>query len=167
MLENLLTLWRTSAAGRAYAQLGERDRLAVTGLAAFLALVVIYLAIWRPIAAWQDAADARYQRQLGVLEWMRAHETEARAAARGADAQRDGGNSMLSVVSSTANRAGVKLTRFQPEGSGGVSVVIQNQPFNAVLRWLDDLADEGIDVRTLSIDRQGQNGLINGRINLI
>lgn len=167
VLDNFKHQLRASAAWQFYSALGDRDRLAVVGLAAFLALVLIYLAIWRPVSEWRDGANSRYQQQLGVLEWMRTHEADARAAARTAATERSGNDSMLSVVSSTANRAGVKLTRFQPESGGGVSVVIQNQPFNAVLRWIDDLASERIRVRTLSIDRQGQSGLVNGRINLI
>jgi general secretion pathway protein M len=168
VFETLQQQWQASSVAKAYAALTERDRLAVLGLAAFLGLVVLYLGIWTPAHDWNLAADQRYQRQFGVLQWMRANEQDARAAARSsAAAQRGGNNSMLTRVSSSADRAGVKLTRFQPEGGGGVAIVIQNQPFNAVLRWLDDLARERIQVRQLSLDRQGQSGLVNGRIKLI
>ena len=168
MFETLKQQWQASSAARAYHELSERDHLAVLGLAAFLGLVVLYLGIWAPAHNWKTAADERYQRQFSVLQWMRAHEADARASARSAAAaQGSGNNSMLTQVSSTADRAGVKLTRFQPEGGGGVSIVIQNQNFNAVLRWLDDLARERIQVRQLSLDRQGQSGLVNGRIKLI
>lgn len=168
MFETLHQQWQASSLARTYAALTERDRLAVLGLAAFLGLVVLYLGIWTPAHDWNVAADERYQRQFGVLQWMRANEENARAAARSSAAAQGGGNSsMLTRVSSSANRAGVKLTRFQPEGGGGVAIVIQNQPFNAVLRWLDELARERIQVRQLSLDRQGQSGLVNGRIKLI
>ena len=168
MFETLHQQWQASSLARTYAALTERDRLAVLGLAAFLGLVVLYLGIWAPAHDWNVAADARYQRQFGVLQWMRANEENARAAARSSAAAQGGGNSsMLTRVSSSANRAGVKLTRFQPEGGGGVAIVIQNQPFNAVLRWLDELARDRIQVRQLSLDRQGQSGLVNGRIKLI
>ena len=168
MFETLQQQWQASSLARTYAELTERDRLAVLGLAAFLGLVVLYLGIWTPAHDWNLAADARYQRQFGVLQWMRANEENARAAARSSAAAQGGANSsMLTRVSSSANRAGVKLTRFQPEGGGGVAIVIQNQPFNAVLRWLDELARERIQVRQLSLDRQGQSGLVNGRIKLI
>ena len=168
MFDTLHQQWQASSLARTYAALTERDRLAVLGLAAFLGLVVLYLGIWAPAHDWNVAADARYQRQFGVLQWMRANEENARAAARSSAAAQGGGNSsMLTRVSSSANRAGVKLTRFQPEGGGGVAIVIQNQPFNAVLRWLDELARDRIQVRQLSLDRQGQSGLVNGRIKLI
>lgn len=168
MFETFRQHWQSSSLARTYAALTERDRLAVLGLAAFLGLVVLYFGVWTPAHDWNVAADERYQRQFGVLQWMRTNEENARAAARSSAAAQGGGNnSMLTRVSSSANRSGVKLTRFQPEGGGGVAIVIQNQPFNAVLRWLDELARERIQVRQLSLDRQGQSGLVNGRIKLI
>jgi len=168
VFETLQQQWQASSLARAYEALTERDRLVVLGLAAFLGLVVLYLGVWAPAHDWNVAAGDRYQRQFSVLQWMRANEDDARAAARSSAAgQRSGNSSMLTRVSSSANRAGVRLTRFQPEGGGGVAIVIQNQPFNAVLRWLDDLARERIQVRQLSLDRQGPSGLVNGRIKLI
>lgn len=167
MFAEVMQRFRGTALWQLYQQLGDRDRIAVLGLGAFLLVVLVYLAVWRPVSLWSEGANDRYQRQLSVLEWMRSHADEARAAAQSAAGQRTGSDSMLSVVSSTASRAGVKLTRFQPESAGGVSVVIQNQPFNAVVRWIADLDRQQIRVRTLSIERQGQSGLVNARINLI
>ena len=156
-----------SAAGRWYAGLGERDRLAVAALLAFLVVVLIYLALWTPISSFAEAADRRYTDTEALLGWMKLTEQEARASSSTAPGPRSGG-SLLTLVANSASEAGVQLTRFQPEGSGGVSVVLQNQDFNAVIRWLEHLTvREQVVVRQLSIDGQEKPGLINARINLI
>lgn len=75
---------------------------------------------------------------------------------------------MLTLVANSAARSGVQLLRYQPEGSGGVSVVLQNQPFNTVIQWLSDLEQtDHVGVKQISIDDQTEPGMVNARINLI
>lgn len=156
-----------SAAGRWYAALGDRDRMAVLALGAFLALVLAYVAVWMPLRSYAAAAETRYEQGEALLSWMQLTEDEARTSARSSSGPRSGA-SLLTLVANTASEAGVQLTRFQPEGGGGVSVVLQKQDFNAVLRWLERLTvREQVVVRQLSIDDQDEPGLINARINLI
>ena len=167
LLDRARTEFDRSAAGRWLAGLGERDRLAVIGLSAFLGVVAIYLLLWLPISDFAEAADARYKKQEALLGWMKGTEADARASSANSTGARSGA-SLLTLVANSASEAGVQLTRFQPEGSGGVSVVLQNQDFNAVLRWLERLTlREQVVVRQLSIDDQETPGLINARINLL
>lgn len=167
MLERFDNAFRESAVGRWFATLEPNERTMVTVLAGFLAIVLVYLAIWRPLSEWSNRADALYQRQIAVLDWMRLHESEARAAGQRSDSTRESG-SLLTVVANSAAQAGIQLLRYQPEGSGGVSVVLQNQPFNAVIAWVAQLQQEDhVTVKQISIDAQTEPGLINARIILI
>jgi general secretion pathway protein M len=167
MRERLDNAFRGSAIGRWFATLEPNERTMVTVLAAFLVVVLLYLAIWRPLSEWSNRADALYQRQIAVLDWMRLHESEARAAGQRSDSTRESG-SLLTVVANSAAHAGVQLLRYQPEGSGGVSVVLQNQSFNAVIAWVAELEQEDhVTVKQISIDAQSEPGLINARIILI
>ncbi len=52
----------------------------VTLLVAFIVVLLLYTRVWSPLHDWSNRADAKYQRQLAVLDWMRVHESEARAA---------------------------------------------------------------------------------------
>lgn len=167
MLERFDNAFRESAIGRWFATLEPNERTMVTVLAGFLVVVLLYLAIWRPLSEWSNHADALYQRQIAVLDWMRLHESEARAAGQRSDSTRESG-SLLTVVANSAAHAGVQLLRYQPEGSGGVSVVLQNQSFNAVIAWVAELEQEDhVTVKQISIDAQTEPGLINARIILI
>jgi general secretion pathway protein M len=159
--------FRASAAGRWYGGLEANERSLMAGLAGFLVLVILYLGIWSPLADWSRRADAQYQHQMAVLEWMHQKEKEARAAGQRNEGTPETG-SLLTVVANSAARSGVQLLRYQPEGSGGVSVVLQNQPFNTVIAWLSDLEQrDHVAVKQISIDDQTEPGMVNARINLI
>jgi general secretion pathway protein M len=167
MLQRIDNAFRASVAGRWFATLQPNERTMVTALAGFLVVTVLYLAVWRPITEWSHRADASYQRQLAVLDWMRLHESDARAAGQRSDSSHESG-SLLTVVANSAAQAGLQLLRYQPEGSGGVSVVLQNQSFNSLIAWIAALErDDHVNVKQISIDAQDTPGLVNARITLI
>lgn len=166
MWEKVDTAFRESVIGRWFVSLEPNERTMVSGLFAFLCVVVLYLVIWRPLSEWSSHADAQYRRQLAVVDWMKLHEKEARAAGQHAEGARESG-SLLTTVANSAAHAGIQLLRYQPEG-GGVSVVLQNQSFSALISWIAQLEqDSHVSVRQISIDGQGENGLVNARIILI
>jgi general secretion pathway protein M len=159
--------FRGSSVGRWFETLQPNERTMVTSLVAFLVIVVLYMAVWRPLNEWSNRADALYQRQIAVLDWMRLHESEAKAAGQRADATR-GSGSLLTVVANSAAHTGLQLLRYQPEGSGGVSVVLQNQSFDALIAWIAELEqDDHVTVKQISVDAQAEPGLVNARIILI
>lgn len=159
--------FRESSAGRWFAGLQPNERTMVASLVAFLVVVLLYTTVWRPLSEWSNRADALYQRQIAVLDWMRLHENEAKAAGQRSDTARESG-SLLTVVANSAAHAGLQLLRYQPEGSGGVSVVLQNQSFDALIGWIAELGqDNQVTVKQISIDAQTEPGLVNARIILI
>ena len=51
---------------------------------------------------------------------------------------------------------------------GGISVVLQNQSFDAVIAWIADLEQtDHVAVKQISVDAQSQPGMVNARITLI
>jgi general secretion pathway protein M len=165
--EQIMTELRESAAGRWFDGLAQRDRQIVAGLALALALAIGFTFIWLPIHDWSAAAQERQQSETSLLEWMKANESAAREAGRsGGSTSGAGQGSLLTLVANSAAEAGIQLTRVQPEASG-VSVMLQNQPFSEVLRWLSRMVDQQqVTIRQVSIDRQSAPGLVNARVTL-
>jgi general secretion pathway protein M len=159
---------RESAAGRWFDGLAQRDRQIVTALAIMLSLAIGFTFIWLPIHDWSVAAQQRQQAGTSLLEWMRANEAAARAAGAsgGGGTRASGQGSLLTLVANSAAEAGIQLTRVQPEATG-VSVMLQNQPFSEVLRWLTKMAEQHqVTIRQISIDRQTTPGVVNARVTL-
>ena len=146
--------------------LSPRDRLALLGLGGFLACVLIWLLIIAPIQDWRLRADAGYQRSEGDLAWMRANAGRVAAAGTTSSAAQLDSQALLSRVAATARSAELTLSRYQPEGEG-VTVELQRQDFNRVIRWLQELRERhGVTVGSLSLTRQENAGYVSGRIRL-
>src|SRR3954451_8993528 len=104
--------FRASQVGRRFAALQPNERTMVSALCVFVCVVFVYLVAWRPLSDWSDRADARYQRQMAVVDWMKLHEKEARSAGQRSDASTESG-SLLTTVANSAARAGIQLLRYQ------------------------------------------------------
>jgi general secretion pathway protein M len=159
--------WRRTSVDQWINGLSARDRGAVHGMIVVGAVLLVYGAVWKPVADWRDRADARYRQTVLVHEWIVANEARLQAAGP-ATGERRAGTLLVSLVANSAAGAGIQITRVQPEGQGeGVSVVLQDQDFNQVLHWLDQLTRrEQLTVRQLSIDGQANPGRISARISM-
>jgi general secretion pathway protein M len=159
--------WRASSLGQRFAALELQQQRLVAGVALLLGVGLLYLVVWQPISVWSERAQDRYARELAVLDFLRTNETAARDAARNATPA-GGDGSILTLVAESAAAAGVQLTRYQNEAGGGLSIVLQDQNFDAVLGWLATLErGQRVRIRQLSVDAQGNPGRVNARISII
>ncbi|MBQ74580.1 MAG: hypothetical protein CMQ20_06085 [Gammaproteobacteria bacterium] len=150
-------------AGR-YHQLEKRERSALKLLIAVFTCLFLYFAIWNPAGQYHEASEAELERQLSLLQYMRASEKEARASSKGTK-QVPTGQSLLTAVSRAAQQAGIKPNRLQPEGSGAVSVWFDTVAFDDLMRMLSKMQSQrGIVVQQISIDREEQPGMVRARI---
>ena len=164
--DRLQAALRETGIGRRYRGLDQRERFLLqiavgVGLAA-----ILYLAVFSPAYDFRATALMRYAEQEFRLDWMRSHEAEARR--RGDDeALPSGANrSLLTLIDATARNANVRLTRYRPESDGSVNVVIQQQPFNDVLRWTGLLVAEDLRIMQAAIDAGDAEGIVNARLSI-
>ena len=165
MLGTLTERWQSSATGRWYAAKDARERLTFGVLAVAIVVVLLWTAVWKPLADWQATQASRHSQAENLLEWLAANETRVRAAAH-QDAEAPT-RSILPIVTRAAEARGLNFGRLQPESDGIVSVTLQGQPFNEVIGWIADLyTSEGIAVVRASIDAQETMGLVNAQLRL-
>jgi general secretion pathway protein M len=158
--------FRASAVGRWLAEREPGEQRVVLALVVAVSLTVLWLGIWKPISDWRTLEHNRYQNAQSLLDWVQVNEARGREVARGGE-QGDGNKSLLPLVTRSADAQGIRINRLQPESNSVVSVVIQAQPFNEVLSWLQQLqVNNGISVQRVSIDSEGTSGLINAQIRL-
>ncbi|MYE11031.1 MAG: type II secretion system protein M [Gammaproteobacteria bacterium] len=153
---------RASALARRYEELSARERRLVNIGGAVVTAAIVYLGVVDPVRTFHDDAVERHRQQQAQLEWMLRHrETAARQESAAPQPARN--QSLLTLIDQTAREFGLRLASYRSESGGGVSVVVQEQPFNDILRWTRTLASEhGIRVIQASIDGQGA-GLVNAR----
>lgn len=147
-----------------YRQLEKRERSALNSLASFFVLLFLYFVIWSPVNRYQESSTAERDRQLDLIQYMRASEKEARASGRGGNRVHTG-QSLLTLVSRTSQQMGIKPNRLQPEGSDAVSVWFNGVAFDDLMRLLKQIqVRQGIIVQQISIDREEQPGMVKARI---
>jgi general secretion pathway protein M len=157
-----------TAAWRWYAGREAHERPIIAGLMFLIVASLFWIAIWKPISDWRLLETNRYQNAQSAWEWMQANEANARARARQSANVPASERSLMPLVTREANAQGIRLNRLQPESDGAVSVVLQAQPFNTVVEWLDRLQKtHSIEVQRISLDAEGQPGLVNAQIRLI
>lgn len=166
MLDNLLNRWHSTAVYRNYAMREPNERVIIAVVVSLILAVLVWTLLWQPIAGWSSAAQKKHQEEQSLNDWLLANEQRMRATADDPKEPRSAAEGLLTIVSRTAEQSGLKLTRFQPE-SNGVSVVLQKQTFNDVLRWLNLLeANEQVLVVQASVDADTLSGRVNARFSL-
>lgn len=150
------------------AQLAPRERWMVIGGALFVAVSLLYGALWQPLAK----AQQRRSEALASARVLASRIEELAALAQGA---RSGGAvnlnvSILMAVDQTA-RAGTlekPPSRIQPEGDREVKVWIEEVSFDGLLRWLNELETRyGIRAETAEIEKQDTPGVVSARLSLV
>lgn len=160
---SLANRWRNSGAGRWFYGRDAGEQKIISWLAAVIALTLVWLLIWKPVADWRAVANNRYQNAQSNLEWLTRNEDKARSSVTSAAS--GGDRRLLQVITRAAKAHSLQLNRVQPEGEGGVSVVLQDQTFNDVLTFIAQLAENnGVTVARAAIDGSGVAGRVNAQI---
>lgn len=154
--------FRASSAGRWYYGREPQEQRIVAALAAALALTLVWLGLWKPIQDWKLESQNRHENAVANLEWLKLNESRLKTLPGPGE---DAGKNLLRTITESARDGGLKLSRIQPDGEGGINVVLQDQPFNAVLALLSQLAENNAVVVTrASIDESGNPGRINAQV---
>lgn len=159
-MNRIVELWQNSSLGRWYTTREPQEQRIVLLLAVLVALSLLWLGLWKPVSDWKANSQNRYRVAVSNLDWLQANreliDTSPQAA---------GGNASLRVITETARTRGLKLSRVQPDGEGGINVVLQDQPFSAVLGLIAQLGENnGVTATRAAIDGSGTPGQVNAQI---
>lgn len=147
--------------------LEQRERRLVSAGAVIVALTLLYLILWEPMAKahLRREADLAIARQLAARIELLAGQARSNP---GIGSSR--GLSLLSAVDQ-ASKSGIlnkPLTRIQPEGDAEVKVWLEAVSFEALIRWIAQMqARDGIVVRAAQIEKDVAPGTVNAQLSLI
>jgi len=151
--------------------LEPRERRLVTAGGVVLALLLVYLVVWEPLAARYRQLQDSVAQQRETLAWMQQAAAQVKALQRSVPGGGRGlaGRSLLSVVDQSARAGGLgaALKRLEPDASKGVKVWLEGVSFDQMILWLGNLSRQyQVEVASLSIEPQGA-GRVNARITLL
>ena len=165
-IQNLIVQLQQGTIGQWYAAKSPTDRLIIKILSGLIAATIVYVAVWKPLSDYNQEQQARHVTELALSEWIILNRESLRRSAK----RPTSGNSapaLIPSITSAANQNRLKLERLQSESDGGVSIALQDQQFNQVLKWLTLLeSNQGLNVERLSIDRADKSSRVNGQVKL-
>lgn len=136
-----------------------RERL-MLGL---MALAVFAFALWyglyAPLLAAREGAQASYRAAVQGQAQVRRTVIRIKAL-RGAVKPPQPTASPEDAIRSSAEAAGLSLTRVEPDPAGGLRVAIDAAPATSLFPWLADLQrDHGLAAQTLTVVKGEEGGL--------
>lgn len=138
----------------------------VFGCAAFVALVVLYLAVLRPLYGGVNRAETRIQEKRQLLADIKSAAAQVRSGGRTVRVI-DTSQSLVVVVDQTTRKSGLAgvLKRNQPNGDNGIRVRFDDAPFDQVLSWLGNVqVDYGLSIVSASFDGGAQIGQVTANL---
>lgn len=158
-MEQLKQAWHTSPWAARWAGLPPRDQVALLLLGGFLALVLLYLLLWQPVAQQAQVAREAYQQERELYQYLQANAPQVRAAPEQSQTPVEAAQ-LQGVVARTAVEHGLSLERLDSEGSGRVQVNVQAAPFTDLLAWWVELEARGVRIDSLALNRAGEGKVI-------
>lgn len=157
-----------------YDQLPKRDQQALMVLAVAVLLGVLYFAVWRPAATFNDQAVSSRENAAELLAWMKSNEASimrlgaggGSSGAASADTPANG-RALMALVTSSARDSGLSLQRFEPSGEDAIRVWIEGAAFADVAAWLESLnGDHGVIIDQAAMDKANEPGRVSVRLTL-
>ncbi len=106
------------------------------------------------------SSTARHKQQFQELQWMTEQQMLVEAfRANTAPTRATSDDSLISVVTTTAEKHGVVLSRYRPGGNSIVQLSTDNSPLRNTLEWINTLlTDHELVVSNMSLSRGDENG---------
>lgn len=140
MIDSLKTLWLARSV---------RERWLLGVMLALVALVLVWLAVLRPLSDMLSAARERHGEAVAALAEARTQAAAIAALERERPAAQAG--PIDSAVAAAASAAGFQLSGLQPQGPGRVSLAIGAAKPQALFGWIAALEAQGYIVQSLSV----------------
>ena len=149
-----------------FAGLSQREQLSLLVLGIALALYLLYMVAWAPLAerrselAVQNEAVAQSLQRVDAMvsEIIRLREGGGASASR---------RNLTSLVNQSTGRHGLQVSRLQPNSRGDIQVRLENAVFDDLVAWLDEVENrERLLVTEIAITRTGNVGRVNATIRI-
>jgi general secretion pathway protein M len=126
-----------------------RERWLLGVMLGLVALVLVWLAVLRPLSDMLSAARRRHGEAVAALAEARSQAAEIAALER--DRASPSAEPIDAAVAAAASAAGFQLSGIQPEGPGRVSLAIGAAKAQALFGWIDRLEAQGYIVQSLTV----------------
>lgn len=145
-----------------YRSLNERERNLTIAAGIMLVISVFYFAIWTPMQQSLKTNKAAVASQTELLEWVEQSANRAIQLKQSSGSNQTFNGSLPQTVNQSAARFNIAITRMQPQGDE-IQVWVDKAPFNEVLKWLQQMEQQGINIAEADLAESDEPGMIKIR----
>lgn len=147
-----------------FISLEQREQQLVLLMAAFMAIAIVYFAIYQPLDERLTKAQKGVQRETQLLQWVEKNATEiSKLKGRGHSKQAHGG-SIDQIVNSSSRPYKFVFSRLQPQNKK-LQVTLDKAKFTSILQWIQLLQqDYGLTVTVANFTAQSEPGLVKVKL---
>ena len=167
LLKTLNSL-KQSFAGEWYYGHNERDKKILDYVFLAVALLFIWFLFIKPITDWnfdqKSSAVAAYR----VFSTIESNSTQLRQNSSKNGIVTSKQESLIPVITKTASLRNIQLNRLEPVSDDSVTIFIENQSFNLIIKWIAQLEENNqIRVGRLNIESDESTKRITAQITFI
>jgi general secretion pathway protein M len=144
----------------------RREQLLILGLAAFLAVFILWAAIISPLYKKRDLLlhqNTATSESLGQVQMMAAQIQQLQN--QGAQAQ--SGENISGIIDTSLRNNGLKMDGFQPGPEGDVRVRLEMARYDSLMQWLYELESRhGISILEISLAETRDVGVVTVNLRL-
>jgi type II secretory pathway component PulM len=150
-----------------FARFDQREQFSLMALALVLGLYLLYMLVWSPLSSKRDALAEQNSRVAASLERVDAMASEVLYLRASGGAENRPRRNLTTLVNQSTGRAGLQVSRLQPNSRGEIQVRLENAAFDDLLVWLHDMEyGQGLLVREVSVTGSGAAGRINATVRI-
>ena len=150
-----------------YYNLNTRERYMVLTMIIAIAVFVPYQFIWTPFVEGLEESEQRVTKQRVQYQEMQQVSAELKQLRGGAGiATRTGKQFLFGAINNAARKFGLaNAVNVKGDSNDRVRVLMENVPFDNVLRWLDELQHrQGLTIVTINVDQVGSIGMVKANV---
>lgn len=153
-----------------WAALAARERRVLGGGGLALAAILAWLLVWEPVSSARAARESSLADARALAAQLEVLAAEVQRGAPRTGAMAGANQSLLSVVDQSRKASALQKppSRLQPEGDTTVRIWLEDVPYDALIRWLNDLQSRyGVRVDSADIERKTAPGTVDARLTLM
>lgn len=145
--------------------LPESDQRALGILILFLGGLFLVYGLFMPAKNFFDSARTRAEESRQLVQWIETqHPVLERLEPAAAGAQVSG--TLLQRVTAAAEKHGITIKRFEPEGDSRIRLWIEEARYQDLQPWLNSLMQQQFTIRTVNLDALAEEGMVSARLTL-
>lgn len=150
-----------------FGRFDQREQLSLLVLALVVSLYLIYLLVWNPLASKRDALVEQNSRVAVSLQQVDAMVSELMQLRDSGVGENRPQRNLTSLINQSTARAGLQVSRLQPNSRGEIQVRLENAVFDDLLAWLHEMEiQQGLLAREVSLVESGAAGRVNATVRI-